>query len=184
LRHRFIAATAVAALLQHRAANGGPLCFQRIWFLDPPPGSTVAPSQSLNDWRAGFAGRGFVANIDVAIAHDCDPLLRSDFNANCQEKLHGVWLSRPHRYFGSRSPSYPLLKQKKVKKLAPGSNPPTATAVLFSDGQWRDEMRALSYMIALVFVLTGPSMAGSADRDLPRVGTFAYCGSPILTPAP
>jgi hypothetical protein len=28
-------------------------------------------------------------------------------------------------------------------------------------------MRALSYMIALVFVLTGPSMAGSADRDLP-----------------
>jgi hypothetical protein len=44
-------------------------------------------------------------------------------------------------------------------------------------------MRALSYMIALVFVLTGPSLAGSADRDLPGVGTFTYCGSPI-TPAP
>ncbi|WP_454618738.1 hypothetical protein [Bradyrhizobium cenepequi] len=24
---------------------------------------------------AGFAGRGFLANIDVAIAHDCDPSL-------------------------------------------------------------------------------------------------------------
>jgi hypothetical protein len=45
-------------------------------------------------------------------------------------------------------------------------------------------MRALSYMIALVFVLTGPSMAGSADRDMPGVGTFIYCGSPLVTPAP
>jgi hypothetical protein len=45
-------------------------------------------------------------------------------------------------------------------------------------------MRALSYMIALGLLLTGPSMAGSADRDLPGVGTFTYCGSPILTPAP
>jgi hypothetical protein len=45
-------------------------------------------------------------------------------------------------------------------------------------------MRALSYMIALVFVLTGPSMAGSADRDLPGVGTFTYCGTPISTPTP
>ncbi len=45
-------------------------------------------------------------------------------------------------------------------------------------------MRALSYVIALVFVLAGPSLAGSAERDLPGVGTFAYCGSPIVTPAP
>jgi len=45
-------------------------------------------------------------------------------------------------------------------------------------------MRALSYIIALVFVLTGPSLAGSADGDLPGVGTFAYCGSPIVMPVP
>jgi hypothetical protein len=45
-------------------------------------------------------------------------------------------------------------------------------------------MRALSYLIALVFVLTGPSLAGSADRDLPGVGTFTYCGSSVVTPAP
>ena len=40
-------------------------------------------------------------------------------------------------------------------------------------------MRALSYIIALVLVLTGPSLAGSADRDMPGVGTFTYCGSPV-----
>lgn len=44
-------------------------------------------------------------------------------------------------------------------------------------------MRTLSYMIALVLVLTGPSLAGSAERDMPGVGTFVYCGSPIMTPA-
>jgi len=46
------------------------------------------------------------------------------------------------------------------------------------------QMRALSYVIALVFVLTGPSLAGSADRDMPGIGTFTYCGSTIVTPAP
>ena len=45
-------------------------------------------------------------------------------------------------------------------------------------------MRALSYMIAVVFVLTGPSLAGQSDRDLPGVGAFIYCGSPIITSAP
>ena len=45
-------------------------------------------------------------------------------------------------------------------------------------------MRALSYIIVLVLALTGPSLAGSADRDVPGVGTFVYCGSPVITPAP
>jgi len=45
-------------------------------------------------------------------------------------------------------------------------------------------MRALSYIIALVFVLTGPSLAGSADRDMPGVGTFTYSGSRVVTIAP
>lgn len=43
-------------------------------------------------------------------------------------------------------------------------------------------MRALSYMVALGLLLTGPSLAGSANRDLPGVGTFIYCGSPIPMP--
>ncbi|MDO9561270.1 MAG: hypothetical protein Q7J60_06600 [Bradyrhizobium sp.] len=44
-------------------------------------------------------------------------------------------------------------------------------------------MRAFSFMIVLVLALTGPSLAGSADRDLPGVGTFVYCGAPVMTPA-
>jgi hypothetical protein len=45
-------------------------------------------------------------------------------------------------------------------------------------------MRAVSYIVALAFVLTSPSLAGSADRDLLGVGTFTYCGTPIPSPAP
>ena len=45
-------------------------------------------------------------------------------------------------------------------------------------------MRAVSYIIAVVLLLTGPSLAGSADREMPGIGTFTYCGSPIVAPAP
>jgi len=46
-------------------------------------------------------------------------------------------------------------------------------------------MRTLSYIVVvLVSVLAGPSLAGSADRDLPGIGTFIYCGSPVVSPAP
>jgi len=45
-------------------------------------------------------------------------------------------------------------------------------------------MRILSFILAFAFVLAGPSMAGSADSGLPGVGTFAYTGAPIGTPAP
>ena len=45
-------------------------------------------------------------------------------------------------------------------------------------------MRPFSYVIALVLLLSGPSLAGSADHDLPGVGTFSYNGSPIAAPAP
>jgi len=44
-------------------------------------------------------------------------------------------------------------------------------------------MRALSYVIAVVVILTGPSLAGSAAPDLPGIGTFSYSGSPIVAPA-
>jgi hypothetical protein len=45
-------------------------------------------------------------------------------------------------------------------------------------------MRTVSFIIAVVSVLAGPSLAGSADRGLPGIGTFTYCGSPIPNPAP
>jgi hypothetical protein len=45
-------------------------------------------------------------------------------------------------------------------------------------------MRALSYIIATVLLLTGPLMAGSTDNDLPGIGTFSYNGSPVVTQIP
>jgi hypothetical protein len=39
-------------------------------------------------------------------------------------------------------------------------------------------------MIAIVLLLTGPSMAGSGENDLPGIGTFSYNGPPILTAVP
>jgi hypothetical protein len=38
-------------------------------------------------------------------------------------------------------------------------------------------------MIVLILVLTGPSLADAVDGDLPGIGTFSYCGTPILAPA-
>ena len=67
---------------------------------------------------AGFAGRGFIANIDVAIAHDCYPLLRNFHNAQARGKLHGVRLSWPGCRFGSpcRHPfSGALIRRKPLR---------------------------------------------------------------------
>ncbi len=43
-------------------------------------------------------------------------------------------------------------------------------------------MRAL--ILAFAFVVAGPSMAGYAESGLPGIGTFAYNGSPVASPAP
>ena len=51
--------------------------------------------------------------------------------------------------------------------------------VLFAGRQWRHPMRAVSYMIAVILVLTAPSLAGSADGDLPGVGTFIWRNSDL-----
>lgn len=40
-------------------------------------------------------------------------------------------------------------------------------------------MRSLSILLALAFVLTGPSLAGSSEAGTVGIGTFAYSGSPI-----
>ena len=45
-------------------------------------------------------------------------------------------------------------------------------------------MRTLSFILAFAFILAGPSMAGSSDKGLPGIGTFAYNGSPFATSAP
>ncbi len=40
-------------------------------------------------------------------------------------------------------------------------------------------MRILSFLLALAFVVAGPSIAGSRDSSLPGIGTFAYGGPPV-----
>jgi hypothetical protein len=54
LRRRLV--TQVAALLHHRGRNPRPFRLEGIWPVDPK--------------LTGLAGRGLIANIDVAIAHD------------------------------------------------------------------------------------------------------------------
>jgi hypothetical protein len=44
-------------------------------------------------------------------------------------------------------------------------------------------MRILSFILALAFVVAGPSIAGSSDTSLPGIGTFAYSGSPVAASA-
>lgn len=45
------------------------------------------------------------------------------------------------------------------------------------------QMRTMSFILAVAFILAGPSMAGSVESSLPGIGTFTYNGSPIVTPA-
>jgi hypothetical protein len=51
----------------------------------------------------------------------------------------------------------------------------TAPASKTGDSQ----MRTLSFILAVAFVVAGSSIAGSSDTALPGIGTFAYSGSPV-----
>ena len=60
---------------------------------------------------------------------------------------------------------------------------PTDGRALLATDNRRRQMRTTSFILAFAFILAGPSMAGSSDQHLPGVGTFAYHGSPVATPA-
>jgi hypothetical protein len=45
-------------------------------------------------------------------------------------------------------------------------------------------MHSLSFLLAFVFALAGPTLPDPSDGNLPGIGTFAYSGSPIVTSAP
>jgi len=45
-------------------------------------------------------------------------------------------------------------------------------------------MRTVSFILAFVFILAGPSIAGSSKNALPGIGTFSYNGAPVTTFAP
>jgi hypothetical protein len=70
-----------------------------------------------------------------------------------------------------------LRKRGMVTKLT--TRPAAASAAKSGDSR----MRALSFILAMAFVLAGPSIAGSADTGLPGIGTFVYNGSPVVTSA-
>jgi len=63
--------------------------------------------------------------------------------------------------------------------IKPPTKRRTAPAVRPGDSQ----MKSLSFVLACAFLLVGPSMAGSSEKGLPGVGTFAYNGSPIVASA-
>jgi hypothetical protein len=71
-----------------------------------------------------------------------------------------------------------VLKQPMV------TNPLTKAADSVGNETGDSQMRTLSFILALAFVVAGPSIAGSVDSRLPGVGTFAYGGSPPTNPAP
>jgi hypothetical protein len=82
-------------------------------------------------------------------------------------------VTKPFSAFGAG-----IWKQRMVIKLT------TTTADRPASITGDSQMRTLSFMLAVAFVLAGPSMAGSLDSSLPGIGTFAYNGSPIVTSAP
>jgi hypothetical protein len=45
-------------------------------------------------------------------------------------------------------------------------------------------MRALSFILAFTFVLSGVSLAGSSDSVVPNAGLFAYSPNPVVFNAP
>ena len=45
-------------------------------------------------------------------------------------------------------------------------------------------MKTLSIVLAFVFLLASPSLAGSSETSLPGIGTFSYNGTPVSTAAP
>jgi hypothetical protein len=69
-------------------------------------------------------------------------------------------------------------------------NSPWLTTVNESGGRRRhrnpetSQMRTLSFILALAFAVTAPSIAGLPDSSLPGVGTFAYSGSPVAASGP
>ena len=63
-------------------------------------------------------------------------------------------------------------------------NVPTKPLIASTGKPETVKMQTLSFIVAVVFVLAVPTLAGSSDVNLPGIGTFAYNGSPIVTSVP
>jgi hypothetical protein len=136
---------------------------------------------------AGSTSRGLIANTDVAIAHDCYPSLDGELRqrgTNEEVARSSAESARPVvRFKAEWAFANGFFNRERLKTRRDASNRNALADVSSAMVTGDTPMRVLSYLIALAFVLTGPSLAGSADRDMPGVGTFTYCGSPIVTPA-
>jgi hypothetical protein len=84
---RLIASTAVAVLLRHRATNVRSHCPRRILLIDPQFGQAAAAKQTLRTRLVSLEGRGFIANVDVVIAHDRFPSVEGYLNALLLRKV-------------------------------------------------------------------------------------------------
>jgi hypothetical protein len=73
---------------------------------------------------------------------------------------------------------------RRYPETAVGYHTANETAVSLGSRTRSDQMRTASFILAFAFVLAGPSMAGSVDKDLPGAGTFAYNGAPVAASAP
>jgi hypothetical protein len=58
--------------------------------------------------------------------------------------------------------------------------PTTNTAPSATGATGDSQMRTISFILAFAFVVAGSTMAGSAENDLPGVGTFSYNGAPVV----
>jgi hypothetical protein len=116
-----VAATHVAALLRHRRGNPGTFRRRDILLISPRLVGGIV-TQSVNRRLAGFAAQLFIANIDVAIAHDCHPLLevRRNSTHDCMERLQSGWCESdvPVLRFTVVAPQTEAFHQRKVDKAS------------------------------------------------------------------
>jgi hypothetical protein len=69
--------------------------------------------------------------------------------------------------------------RKRLMVIKPTTNTAPSAAGTTGDSQ----MRTISFIFAFALLMAGSSMAGSAETDLPGVGTFSYNGPTVTTSA-
>src|SRR4051794_11256812 len=94
LRHLFVAAAAVGALLGHRATFAGGLPLQAHLVVEPQTGEAAAATRMLDDRLPGRAVQGHAANVAVAAAHTAILLLEICRNAPLPTKVARTPLGR------------------------------------------------------------------------------------------
>jgi len=74
---------------------------------------------------------------------------------------------------------------RRLPETATGYQVANETAGIAGTDTGDSQMRTISFIVALAFVVAAPSLAGSAENGLPGIGTFSYNGSlPVTVPAP